>query len=73
MHCWGHYKVCDNPLGEQFSKSHQEGGKKMSFSPEILLLGIHSKEITIYNKDEVVSQSIIYNSTNYRGNILNVQ
>lgn len=33
------------------------------FNPEILLLGIHPKEI-IYNKDEVPSLSIIYNSTN---------
>lgn len=38
--------------------------KKMfvPFNPEILLLGIHPKEI-IYNKDEAVSPSIIYNST----------
>lgn len=38
--------------------------KKMvvPFNPEILLLGIHLKEI-IYNKDETVSPSITYNRT----------
>lgn len=34
----------------------------MPFNPEILLLGIHPREI-IYNKDEAISPSIIYNST----------
>lgn len=32
------------------------------FNLEILLLGIHRKEI-IYNKDEAVFPSIMYNST----------
>lgn len=36
--------------------------KHVPFNPEIFLLGIHPKEI-IYNKDEAISPSIIYNST----------
>lgn len=41
-----------------------ESEKKLvvPFNPEILLLGIHPKEI-IYTKDETVSPSITYNST----------
>ena len=50
--------------GKQFRNIHREPKKKkiVPFNPESLLLEIHPKEL-IYNKDEAISPSIIYNST----------
>lgn len=61
-----HYKLVTTLLESNLAISVENQKKFVPFNPEILLLGIHLKEI-IHNKDKAISPSITYNSTKLQG------